>query len=108
TICLTTPAGARKVARVRHDPRASFLVESGRAWSELAAVHLDGTVRVVSDPATVSAVERLLAAKYAAFQLPVERMPPAARRHYRHRVTLQFVPDRPMLSWDNRRLRPPD
>ena len=34
---------------MRHDPRAAFLVESGRAWTELAAVHVTGELTIVSD-----------------------------------------------------------
>lgn len=106
-VYVTTPSGARKVTRVRHDPRASFLVESGRAWAELTAVHLAGTVSVITDPAALAAVQERFTVKYASFQLPAERMPDAARRHYQERVTLRFVPQGPILSWDNRRLRRP-
>src|SRR5271155_3465040 len=42
TVAMMTPAGTKKIARVRHDPRASFLVESGERWVELRAVHLTG------------------------------------------------------------------
>lgn len=105
TICLTTPAGARKLTRIRRDPRASFLVESGRAWAELAAVHLTGAVTVVTEPATASTVEKMVREKYGAFQSPIEQMPAAAQRAYQERVTLQFVPEGQILSWDNQRLR---
>ena len=30
----------KKLTRLAHDPRASFLVESGEKWAELRAVHL--------------------------------------------------------------------
>ena len=49
TICVSVPARTKKVARVRHDPRASFLVESGLAWADLEAVHLTGSVEEVDD-----------------------------------------------------------
>ena len=38
TVCMRTPRRTKKVARVRRDPRASFLVESGERWAELVAV----------------------------------------------------------------------
>ena len=104
TVCFTTPAGTPKVARVRRDPRASFLVESGQAWAELAAVHLNGLVSVVDDPALVSTVDRLFDAKYAAFRVPEERMPESARQAYRERVTLRLVPWERIISWDNSRI----
>ena len=51
TVCMSAPTRTKKVARIRHDPRASFLVESGERWAELEAVHLDGRVEIVEDPA---------------------------------------------------------
>ena len=47
TICIGAPSGTKKLARLRHDPRASFLVESGERWAELEAVHLTGRIEVV-------------------------------------------------------------
>ena len=35
-----TPSQTRKLARIAHDDRGSFLVETGHEWAELAAVHL--------------------------------------------------------------------
>src|SRR5260370_10621799 len=39
TICFRTPSRAKKVARIRRDPRASFLVESGPRSAHPRAVH---------------------------------------------------------------------
>lgn len=36
TVAMMTPAGTKKIARVRRDPRASFLVESGKRWVDCA------------------------------------------------------------------------
>src|SRR5262249_23651876 len=49
TICFSTPARAKKLSRIRHDPRGSFLVESGERWAELEAVHLTGRIERVTD-----------------------------------------------------------
>jgi nitroimidazol reductase NimA-like FMN-containing flavoprotein (pyridoxamine 5'-phosphate oxidase superfamily) len=49
TICISAPSGTKKLARLRHDPRASFLVESGERWAELEAVHLTGRIETVTD-----------------------------------------------------------
>lgn len=106
-VCFTTPPSGKKVARARRDPRASFLVESGEAWTDLAAVHLNGHLSVVTDAPTTAAVNALFDAKYAAFRVPDHRMPAAARAAYRERVTLRLVPDDRILSWDNSRIRLP-
>ncbi|MET7402058.1 pyridoxamine 5'-phosphate oxidase family protein [Dactylosporangium sp. NPDC005572] len=104
TICCTTPAGTKKVARVRRDPRAAFLAESGHAWAELAAVHLTGTIAVVTDEPTESAVRQLFEAKYAPSRVAPGRLPQVAQRHYSDQVTLRFTPDDRILSWDNGRI----
>ena len=55
TIYVGGPSVTRKFARMRRDPRVSFLVERGRAWRELAAVQVNGRVRDrVSVPADAS------------------------------------------------------
>lgn len=105
TIGLSAPAGTKKVARVRRDPRASFLVESGDRWAELQAVHLNGTVEIVDDPAEADAIGAALDAKYAAFRTASAAMPAATRAHYAGRTILRLVPSGRILSWDNRRLR---
>ncbi|CAI7974050.1 MULTISPECIES: pyridoxamine 5'-phosphate oxidase family protein [Parafrankia] len=105
TVCLSTPSGARKLGRVRRDPRAAFLVESGRAWAELRAVHLSGRVGPVEDDATRDRVRSLLDEKYAAFRVSPQRLPAAARSAYTDRAVLRLVPDERVLSWDNSRIR---
>jgi PPOX class probable F420-dependent enzyme len=105
TIYLSTPSRAKKLARVRNDPRASFLVESGARWAELQAVHLSGVVEVVDDEATVAEIAAALDAKYAAFRTPATAMPTPTRAHYAERTVLRFRPSGRILSWDNARLQ---
>ena len=50
TILVAGPAVTKKFARVRHDDRVSFLVESGERWRELRAVHVVGRAEIVEDP----------------------------------------------------------
>src|SRR3954454_11070670 len=37
----------KKLQRIAHDPRASFLVETGHRWVDLKAVHFTGTAELV-------------------------------------------------------------
>jgi PPOX class probable F420-dependent enzyme len=104
-IYFSAPAGTKKLARLRHDPRAAFLVESGQRWAELKAVHLTGRVEWLHDDDEVAVVERALEAKYAAFRTATTRMPQATRDRYATRAYLRFVPDDRVLTWDNRKLR---
>jgi len=100
-----TPARTKKVARVRRDPRVSFLVESGARWAELVGVHLTGRARVVDEPDLVARVVDALNEKYRAFRTPPEAMPEGTRRYYDvARAVLEIVPDERVLTWDNSRL----
>jgi nitroimidazol reductase NimA-like FMN-containing flavoprotein (pyridoxamine 5'-phosphate oxidase superfamily) len=102
TICMTTPGGTKKVARVRHDARSSFLVESGERWAELKAVHLTGRAEIVDDPELAERARAASEAKYAAFRTAPSVMPDATRKHYSVTSALiRFVPDERIVSWDN-------
>jgi PPOX class probable F420-dependent enzyme len=104
-IYVGTPASTRKVARIRRDPRVSFLVESGTRWAELQGVHLTGQARIVEDPELADRVSAALVAKYAAFRTDRSAMPDATRRHYEvPRAIIEIVPDDRLLTWDNHRL----
>jgi PPOX class probable F420-dependent enzyme len=104
SIALMTPAGTKKIARIRHDPRASFLVESGEQYTELRGVHLTGRVEAVEDAAATSRIEVAVTAKYAAFRPPADRLPAAAQAYYAEQAFLRFVPEDRILTWDNARL----
>jgi PPOX class probable F420-dependent enzyme len=104
TICLSAPSRTKKLARLRHDPRASFLVEVGDRWAELEAVHFTGRVEFVEDEAEVDRIGAAIQAKYAPFQSDHSTMPEATQRHYAGRTFLRLVPDERFLSWDNRKI----
>jgi PPOX class probable F420-dependent enzyme len=104
TICLGAPSRTKKIGRLRRDPRASFLVESGERWAELEAVHLTGRVEFLDDLATLQRIDDALDRKYAAFRTDHSRMPERTQAHYAGRTFLRLVPDERILSWDNRRL----
>ena len=104
SICFTAPSRTKKVARLRNDPRASFLVESGERWAELEAVHLTGRVEEVTDDVEVRRIGRAIEAKYAAFRTAGTAMPAATRAHYSGRTVFRLVPDERVLTWDNTRL----
>jgi PPOX class probable F420-dependent enzyme len=105
-IYVSGPAHAKRHARVRRDPRVSFLVESGKRWAELRAVHLTGRARIVTERELETRVAAALDAKYAAFRTARSAMPAATRAHYQvETVTIEITPDAHILSWDNARLR---
>jgi PPOX class probable F420-dependent enzyme len=104
TICFSTPSRTKKVGRIRHDSRASFLVESGERWAELCGVHLSGQIETVDDEATKAQITGALDDKYATFRTAGSDMPDATREHYASRSFFRFVPGPRVLTWDNSRI----
>jgi nitroimidazol reductase NimA-like FMN-containing flavoprotein (pyridoxamine 5'-phosphate oxidase superfamily) len=104
SVCLAAPSRTKKIARLRHDPRASFLVESGERWAELEAVHLTGKVEFVEDETLMARIDEALDRKYAPFRTDHTRMPEKTQAHYAGRTFLRLVADERIISWDNRRL----
>jgi PPOX class probable F420-dependent enzyme len=104
TIAVMTPAGTKKIDRVRRDPRASFLVESGERWADLRGVHFTGRVEIVNDVAVTRRINDALTAKYAAYRPQLDTLPSATRSYYANQVFLRFVPDPRILTWDNSRI----
>jgi PPOX class probable F420-dependent enzyme len=104
TVAMRTPAGTKKIARIRNDPRASFLVESGERWVDLRAVHITGRVEFVSDAPAVRRIEEAIDAKYSAFRPPSAGLPAATQLRYAKSAYLRFVPEGKILTWDNARI----
>ena len=105
-VFIQTHVNTKKVARIRHDPRASFLVETGEHWAELKAVHLTGRVGIETDDAVVAQVQGEADRKYAELRTAPERLPDATKQHYAPQlVTLRLDHDERIISWDNKKLR---
>lgn len=96
----------RKLARIRRDPRASFLVETGERWAELKAVCFTGRADVPElTPEQLAGLEEQLDRKYAPFVTARHAMPEATRAVYRSGFAwVRFMPDERVLNWDNARL----
>lgn len=94
----------KKLVRLAHDTRCSFLVEAGERWAELRAVHLACTAQVVGDDEPIrEVVTDAMSHKYAAFRTPATSMPTATKRHYSSSgALLELLPDEEFISWDNR------
>jgi PPOX class probable F420-dependent enzyme len=104
-----TRTRGKKLARLRRDARASFLVEAGERWADLRAVHVTGRAEILSEAETArfaSAVDAELDRKYASFRTDRARMPDTTRGAYElaDRGVVRIVPDERILNWDNRKL----
>jgi PPOX class probable F420-dependent enzyme len=105
-VYFSAPASTKKIARLRRNPRCSFLVESGTYWRELKAVLLTGNAREITDGPTKRRVREALDAKYGSYRSKRSIMPEATRRVYEAPggVMFEIVPDDRILTWDNARI----
>jgi hypothetical protein len=97
----------KKVERIRHDGRCSFLVEAGERWAELRAVHLECRGRVIEPDADLAVtIADEMDRKYRPFRTSRDAMPSETRRHYARSAgaTIELSPQGRMLHWDNRKL----
>ncbi len=97
----------KKLDRIRNDPRASFLVESGLAWKDLQAVHLTGRAEIVDlDTGLADRYRAEVDRKYATTRTARAEMPVEAASAYAKAIggIVRFTPDARVLSWDNRKL----
>jgi nitroimidazol reductase NimA-like FMN-containing flavoprotein (pyridoxamine 5'-phosphate oxidase superfamily) len=96
----------KKLSRIRRDPRASVLVESGEHWADLRAVHLTGTAEIVDLDEELSARFRAeIDRKYSAFRSRAA-MPKETAEFYAKvpMGVVRFTPDERVLNWDNTKL----
>lgn len=96
----------RKLQRIAHDPRASFLVESGEQWADLKAVHLTGVAEAIDADEELSARFRAeIDRKYSAFRSQAA-MPKETAEYYAKAMSglVRFTPDDRILNWDNRKI----
>lgn len=97
----------KKLARIRNDDRASFLVEGGIRWAELKAVHLTGRAEIIDLEGDLARRFRTeIDRKYAAAKATGTEMPAKTAEHYSRAVggVVRFTPDGRALSWDNANL----
>lgn len=99
------PAVTKKFARMRRDPRVSFLVERGVAWRELAGVQINGRAEFVDDAAERARIHEALDRKYAAFRHDASTLPrEVAQRYASERLVVGIRAEGRILSWDNAKL----
>ena len=105
-VYFSAPARTKKIARLRKNPRCSFLVESGTYWRELRAVLVTGNAREVTDKETKERGRKVMDAKYEQYRSQRSSMPDETRSIYEApgAVMFEIVPDERILTWDNARI----
>jgi nitroimidazol reductase NimA-like FMN-containing flavoprotein (pyridoxamine 5'-phosphate oxidase superfamily) len=97
----------KKLQRIAHDQRASFLVESGHRWVDLKAVHFTGIAELVDLPRELArsfGVE--MDRKYASLRAQGAEMSTSSSSFYEQvpTGTVRFTPDARVMHWDNAKI----
>lgn len=102
---LRTPPGSAKMKRLARDDRCCVLVESGRAWVDLAAVEFAAHAVPLPPGPESDRITTLLDEQYADNAPPWDRLPQPVVDHYASQVCLRLDPlDKP-ISWNNAKIR---
>jgi Pyridoxamine 5'-phosphate oxidase len=97
----------KKLQRVAHDQRASFLVETGHRWVDLKAVHFTGIAEIVElEPELARVFHSEIKRKYDARRAQGAEMPKSTSTYYEtvRTAAVRFTPDERILHWDNAKI----
>lgn len=101
-IHFTTFAKSQKILNLQRDPKITVMLESGKLYSELKGLVIEGEAEIISDTPQVARVMALVAHKYQGLPVPSESpeaaMPLAAKRWI---VRIKPVD---IYSWDHSKL----
>lgn len=106
-IYMRTLAASKKALRIKRDQRACFMVESGEAWKDLAAVVIPVRASLI-DPNSDESKRALaaIAAKYQGFAPAEKQIPEATKKHYgAANVVIRLDPAGEFITWNNARIR---
>jgi nitroimidazol reductase NimA-like FMN-containing flavoprotein (pyridoxamine 5'-phosphate oxidase superfamily) len=101
-IHFTTFAKSQKILNLRRDPKISVMLESGKAYTELKGIVIEGVGELIEDTAYTANVMGLVGNKYNGIPIPTET-PEQALRAASKRVTVRVKPV-DIYSWDHSKL----
>jgi len=101
-VAFTTFGKSQKVLNLKRDPKVSVMLESGRLYSELKGMVIEGEAEIVEDTAETARVMALINAKYNGIPVPTET-PEAALKVASKRVVIRIKPV-DIYSWDHSKL----
>lgn len=98
----TTFRKSQKVLNLRRDPKITVMLESGKAYSELKGLVIEGKAEIIEDTPYVANVMAQVGAKYNGIPVPTDT-PEAALAVASKRVAIRIIPD-DIYSWDHSKL----
>jgi PPOX class probable F420-dependent enzyme len=102
-IWIYTYAKSQKTRNLERDPRATLLLETGHAYSELRGMEIEAEAEIHRDLEDVYEVGRELTLRYGDGAQIGADAAEALRAQARKRVAIQFVAKR-VATWDHRKL----
>jgi nitroimidazol reductase NimA-like FMN-containing flavoprotein (pyridoxamine 5'-phosphate oxidase superfamily) len=69
-ICFTTFGKSQKIMNLRRDPQLTCMLESGKGYSELKGLVIEGEAELVEDTAFTAKVMALVGSKYNGIPVP--------------------------------------
>ena len=101
-IHFTTFGKSQKIMNLRRDPKITVMLESGKGYSELKGLVIEGQGELLEDPAFTAKVMALVGQKYNGIPVPTDA-PEAALKVATKRVVVRVKPD-DIYSWDHSKL----
>ena len=101
-ITFTTFGKSQKIMNLRRDPKISAMLESGKGYSELRGMVIEGVAEIVEDTAETARVMGLIGSKYNGIPVPTNT-PEAALKAASKRVVVRINPE-DIYSWDHSKL----
>jgi PPOX class probable F420-dependent enzyme len=99
---------SQKIVNLMRDPRLSVLVEQGDAYAQLQGVMIQGTAKLVTDPAYVLRIYGRLAARYPMVgDEPIQMDEPSLENafgRFAPKNTAVIVEPKKTTSWDHTKL----
>lgn len=105
-VAMWTYAKSQKACNLERDPRCSFLLESGRGYSELRGVLVKGEARLLYDFEEIAAIGRELYDRYTlpVTGIPVDQGPEVEILRQAHkRIGMVLSLDK-VASWDHSKM----
>lgn len=101
-IVFTTFRKSQKVLNLKRDPKVSVMLESGKGYSELKGLVIEGNAEITDDPSFTAKVMAQVGQKYNGIPAPTET-PEAALAVASKRVVVRIKPV-DEYSWDHTKL----
>lgn len=98
----TTFGKSQKVVNLRRDPKITAMLESGKGYTELRGLVIEGNAELLEDPAFTATVMAQVGAKYNGIPVPTDT-PEAALKVASKRAVIRINPV-DIYSWDHAKL----